>query len=69
MTHIMADKDADNLRKDIPMDKITVTTERMMQVEIEGEGDGNSDGSASGPEIGHRFRGSEEATRSTDNIV
>ena len=65
----MADKDADNLRRDIPMDKITVTTERMMHVEIEGEVDCSSDASAGGPEVGQRFRRSEEATASTDYIV
>jgi hypothetical protein len=65
----MADKDADDLRRDIPVDKITVTTERIMQVEIEGEGDGNSEDSAGGPENGQRFRRSEEATGSTDHMV
>ena len=69
MTHIMADKDVDDLRRDIPMDRITVTTERMVHVEIEGEGDGNSDASAGGLVIGQRFRKSEEATESTDQIV
>jgi len=69
ITHIMADRDTDDIRRDIPTDKITVTTERMVQVEIEGEGDGNSDTSAGVPEIGQRFRRSDEETASTDNIV
>jgi hypothetical protein len=67
MTHITADKDVDDLRRDIPMDKITVTTERMVKVEI--EADGNSEDSAGGPENGQRFGRSEEATGSTDNMV
>jgi len=65
----MADKDAIDLRRDIPMDKITVTTERMMHFEIEREGDGSSEASAGGPEAGQRCRRSEEATASTDYIV
>ena len=69
MTHIMADKDVDDLRRDIPMDRITVTTERMVHVEIEGEGDGSSDASAGGPETRQKFRRSEEATGSTDYMV
>lgn len=68
ITEIMADKDVDDLRRNIPMDKITVTTERMMHVEIEREGDGSSEASAGGPEVGQRFR-SEEAAASTDYIV
>jgi len=40
-THIMANGDADGPKRDMPMDKITVTTERMMHVEI--KDDGNSE--------------------------